>query len=497
MKANGITVLQNMVKTMPNATQKDMHAALQDVIKSGASEFFKNMTPKTVISLPLIYVLNPDDIFELEGKRYVTIEVHDGSNFTTPGITGQKYTSPSNIEYPKGTKIPGEVEALNLDTGEPEILPLPLVREKITKPTENAENLAKKANEKIAQYNEKIKSISKATGASKLVLQIESAKQNVEQRMEDLKNIIFYDQQKLENVQKDPLSAFENYAQDLKNQVESGKLSLKDAYDTILYLYQSIPEKLVSDIESGKIKIPEELKMGILTIAKREIESTKSKTQQKQLNDAKELEIIQKRDIPEIHDTEMEYFTPQDIPGSKQKYKEIDTKKSMWSYIASIKKSLLGSKKDYEELTLIRDSINNMERYMGELQKGQRSKKFLLSPEGKPILDEMNNFLNESSLFIKRYAVNIIQDGKVNSKLMGPKGTAGNALLAISLTKMYNIVKETIAMYSTDPIITEPNKELPQPSKPTIKEPIANTENQITKLSNALWSAFEDRMRAK
>jgi len=494
MKANGIYMLQDMLSRMPNTTQKDMHSALEGVINSGASEFFKNMTPKTVISLPSIYILDNKDIFELDGKKYVTIAVD------APRIVGKAWKSPSGKDYAKGQEFKGEITALDLDSGLPVILPLDPIKDKITKPTESAEAIAQKANKEIAQYNEKIKSINKATGASKLVLQISRAKEQIDKRLQTLENIKSATQKQLENIQKSPLSAFESYTKDLLNQIQSGKLSLKDAYDTILYLNMSTPEKLISDIESGKIKIPEELKAGLLIIAKKEIEGKKQKNKEEEQKELEKQERIKSKEIPEIHDTEIEPFTSQDVPGSKEQYKEIRTPKSVWSQIASLKSSLAGSEQDTIELTQIKQSIESLEKFMGELEKGQRSNKFLLSPEGKPILDAMNEFLSKSSLFIKRYATDIIQDGKVNPKLMGTSGTEGNALLAVSLTRMYNVVKETIAMYSTDPIITEPTKEipqLPQPSKPTIKEPIANTENQITKLSNALWSAFEDRMRPK
>jgi hypothetical protein len=116
----------------------------------------------------------------------------------------------------------------------------------------------------------------------------------------------------------------------------------------------------------------------------------------------------------------------------------------------------------------------------------------------------MTDFLEKSSMFIKRYATDIIQDNKVNPKLMGTEGTQGNALLAVALTRMYNVTKETIDMYTGGRTTPPPGAmsetpsvrdtvEAPQP----VSEPVANTQNKITKMSSLLWKAFEERMRLK
>jgi len=511
MKEQGIYIIQNMMSSLPGVTQKDIFKAIEQIKSTGASEFFSQMTPRTVISLPKIYLLDQNDVFELDGKKYVTVYVEDGSDWKVPGVAGKAYTAPSGKTYEKGQKIPGEVIALNLESGNTEVLDLSIIKDRITKPTKNVEAIAAAANKEIALYNERIGALSKALGASKLVLQIERANRHIDKRIEDLNGIIQSLQKQVDQMKGDPLAAFEQYAGDLKGAVQKGLMSLKDAYDTVLYLYASDPAKLISDLTSTPpvLVVPEEIKAGLLGIAKQHVEGLKHREIQEQKEKAEEKARIEQKEVPEIYDEPIQPFQPSDIPSGKQKYKEISMSTSLWTHIASLKKAIKGSQEDLQQLTQIKQSIDNMTKYMGDLEKGQRSKEFLNTPEGKPVLDAMNNFLSVSTLFIKRYATDIIQEHKVNPKLMGTAGTKGNALLAVALTRMYNVVKETIAMYTggDEPgaggagAITEvpqvKEEVSPSPQVVATPETVAKTEDKIQKMSKLLWKAFEDRMRLR
>lgn len=498
-KQQGIHLLQNMLTRMPQATQKE---TMEAIVGSGASEFFKDMTPRTVISLPSIYVLDPDDIFEIDGKQYVSIYVEP------PRKVGQKWTAPSGLDstgnpgqYIKGQDFKGEVVALDLNSGMPTVLPLEPIKDKVIAPTGDRNAVLSRANKEIEKYNERIKALNEATGADKLVLQIARAKDQINNRLTSLDRIKMYTEEKLAKFKGTPLDTFESWANNIREEIYSGRMSLKDAYDTILYLYMSTPEKLIQDIESGTISIPEELKAGILAIARKEVEVGALKAKDEERKSLEQKQRIEDKAIPDIHDSEIEPFVLEDIPGAsvpgKEKYKSIQTNKSMWSMVASLKNSLNGTIKDIEELTQIKQTIDNMEKYMGGLQKGQRSTRYLNTPEGKPILDAMNEFLSKSSLFIKRYAIDIIQDGKVNPKLMGSRGTEGNALLAVSLTRMYNVVKETISKYSGGADDVAPEKELTQQPVEAPELRPASSKNKIQKMSELLWKAFEERMSQK
>lgn len=489
MKEQGLYLIQDMLKRMPHTNQKDMHDALSGVINSGASEFFRNMKPKTVINLPEMYILDPDDIFEVNGKRYVSITVDP------PRVVGQKWKSPSGREYVKGQQFEGEITALDLDTGMPIVLPLAPIKEQMIAPTTNADQILQKANKEIAKYNERIRSINNAVGVSKLTLQIARAKDQIQRRLNTIASIKQSLQAQLDYYQQSPKTSFESWTNDLKNKIQRGQLNIRDAYDTILYLNMSTPEQLVNDIETEAIIIPQEIREGVLAIARKEIESRTKERNKEEENKHQEEERVRETTIPEIHDTEIEPFVKEDIPGGKEKYKEVRTTKSLWHHIASLKNAITSGEKDAQELTKIKQSMENIEKYLGELEKGQRSKMFLNTPEGKPILDALSNFLNDSSLFIKRYATNIIQDGKVNPKLMGTTGTEGNALVAVALTRMYNIVQETIKMYTGGEEVQTQVKDVPETTPERV--PIANSQDKIKKMSELLWKPFEDRMRLK
>lgn len=499
MKQQGLYVIQEMLTRMPNSTQAETMSAIQNIVNSGASEFFSKMTPRTVISLPQIYALDQNDIFEVDGKRYVSIEV------SPPRKVGQKWTSPSGIQYVKGQDFGGEVVALDLDTGSPTVLSLPPIKDKILVPSENREKLMADANKEIALYNERIGSLTEALGASKIVTQIGRAKRQIEVRIDSLNRIIESNVKQLSSVEQNKKPAFESWAKDLRDGVASGRMSLKDAYDTVLYLNMSTPEQLISGLSSNPptIQVPEELKAGILAIAKKEAEMSGIKREKERNEKLEEQKRIEEKEVPEIHEDEIKPFTMEDIPGGQakpglEKYRTVDLTKSVWHQIAGLKASIDGSRRDLAQLTEIKMSIENMEKYMGALESGQRGAAFLNTPEGKPVLDAMKDFLSKSSLFIKRYATDIIQDGKVNPRLMGPKGTKGNALLAVSLTRMYNVVKETIAMY-TGGASGSVALDVPVSKEPVGVEPVApvqaSVKGKIEKLSEILWKAFEDRMK--
>ena len=502
MREKGIYVLQDMISRMPNSTQADTMQALQDIRSSGASEFFNAVTLRTVVSLPQIYILKPEDVFEFEGKRYVALDVEDGSDWKTPGVVGKAYTSPSGVQYAKGQRVPGEVVALNVDNGNLEVLPLPQIRDQIIAPTEDIDRVLRDANEEISKYNSRIRSITNALGASKIVLQIARAKEQIQTRLDELSGIIRGNQRKLEQVST-LTETQEGWDTDLMNDVRSGRMSLKDAYDSILYQYQSRPENLISDIEQNVITVPPELRDGLLAISHKEIEKKREVEEKERQKDLQTQQRIREEGIPEIHETELEPFVRGDIPSAKQRYKKVDKARSIHHEIARLNNAIEGSQKDVVRLTDIKQSMENMEKYMGDLEKGQRSKNFLNTPEGQPVLDAMNDFLKKAMLFIETYDVNtkIVQDNKINPKLFGPKGTKGNALLAAAMTRMYNVVKETINMYGgggTPPsgvAVVPQEREVPEAVPERL--PIANAQDQIKRMSELLWKPFEDRMRLK
>lgn len=490
MKEQGIYVLQNILRRMPYTTQKDMYAKIQDVVQSGVSDFFKNLDAKTVIQLPQIFVVAPENIFEFNNKKYFAIEIEP------PRIVGKAWKGLDGKPYVKGQLYEGEVLALDIDSGLPVPLSLPQVREKIKAPLKDKEQTLEKVNREIVSYNERIKAIDQAIGVPRLGLQLARIHDKIAERLHILTSMQQSIQFKLDKYKKMPLESYELWAKSLREGVQSGQLSLRDIYDTLLFLYQSNPETLSQKIKNGEISIPEELKMGIIAIADQEAKSVARYKEQKIKEEKEREERIKSKEIPEIYEEEIEPFHIGDIPGFE--YQTISGYKTFHHWIGSQERSLEGIKKDFQELFEIQTSIENIQKYLGDLEKGQRSKKFLVTPEGYKVLDALKNFLEKSSLFIKRYATDIVQNGKINPKLMGTAGTIGNALIAVSLTRIYNVIKKTVDDLEKEIsplVIVEPAKTpVEQPSEVPV---LSESEKRIKRMSELLWKAFENKFRLR
>jgi len=490
MKEQGIYVLQNILKRMPYTTQKDMYNKIQEVIQSGASDFFKNLDVKTAIQLPQIFVVTPENIFEFNNKKYFAIEIEP------PRIVGKSWKGLDGKQYAKGQSYEGEVLALDIDNGLPVPLSLPQVQEKIKTPLKDKEQTLEKINQEIVSYNERIKSIEKAIGVSRLVLQLARVHDKIAERLNTLTSMKQSIQSKVDKYKKMPMESYELWAKSLREGIQSGTLNLRDIYDTLLFLYQSNPETLSQKIKNGEISVPEELKTGLVAIADQEAKSIVQHKEQKIKEEKEREERIKSKEIPEIYEEEIEPFHIGDIPGFE--YQTVSGYKTFHHWIGSQERTLEGIEKDFQELLEIQTSIENIQKYLGDLEKGQRSKEFLITPEGHKVIDALKNFIDKSSLFIKRYATDIIQNGKINPKLMGTTGTMGNSLIAVSLTRIYNVIKKTIDDLEKEisPLaVIEPAKiPIEQPSEVPV---LSESEKRIKRMSELLWVAFENRFRLR
>jgi len=479
MKEQGLFFLQSIINRMPHTTQKDMKAALDKVVETGATDLFTSLDAKEVIDLPAIYAPDPNEVFEYNGKKYIAIDVKE------PRLMGQKKTY-YGTEYKKGDQYPGHAICLNIDTGKVEPILLSEVQSKITPSTENREFTLKKLNEEVQSYNEKINAINKSTGAYKLAMQVLSAEMKVDQRLKDLEGIKNAVTAKMERAQGNPMEAYKMMEDELRQGIASGKYNEKDIFDTLLFLYQGNPAQLVSEIQSGAIKVPDSINANLLAAAAQENKGIEAYRQEKEKETLEREQRIRQKEVPaDIHEEEIRPFNLQEIPGSK--YRKVDELKSFHHLVGGLRQTLKSVQRDFDELTQIKNSFAGLRKYLGALEAGQRSKEFLATNEGKTILSQLNDFLTKSEMFIKRYATDIIQDGKINPQLMGREGTIGNSLLAVALTKIYNVIKGTVeeALSAPTPAVK---------TEPAIPTPVASS-NLKMKISNALWDAFQKRFK--
>ncbi len=482
MKEQGIYFLQNVFRTMPHTTQKDMHDAISRVVETGAADFFKNLGPKEVVDLPAIYVTKPEDVFEYEGNNYIAID------FTDPHPEPyKKAVTHFNVKYPAGSTYPGHAKCLNIDTGEVVPILLPEISSKISPPTQAREETLKKLNTEVASYNEKINAIDKSLGVNRFGMQIVSAEQKIEERLSALEGIKAATLAKMEKAKTDPLAAYKLWEDELKEGLANGKYSPKDIFDTLLFLYQGNPSALAEGLRTNQINVPEGIKAGLLAAAEQAGKSQQAHKTKKEEDRRMEEERIKAKEIPaDIHEEPLQPFGLEEVPGGG--FDKADEAKTMYHWIGSFKNTLESTDRDIKELTEIKNTFGGLRKYLGTLVSPEMSKAFLGTSEGKTVLSELNSFLTKSEMFIKRYATDIIQNGKVNPQLMGRKGTMGNALLAVSLTKLYNVIKKTIESSLGEPIP-------PEKVEPGIPMPISSKKEFITKLSNVLWEAFQRRFK--
>lgn len=485
MAKQGIFVLMNMYKRMPNATQAQMKAVLQNLNDTGATDFFQTLDPKTVVQLPAIYKADPKDLIEIDGSQYYVVDL------TEPRDVKRK----SNIngrEYQKGDRYPGEIICMDVETG----LPVPFIYEEIIDdirtPSGNREQTLTRMNDEIAAWNERVESIENAVGVTKLSLQVKWVENKIQERIDTLGAQREAIQSKIEN----PLEAFPEYGnwiQFIRDEVIGGRSNLRDVFDSLLFIYQSNPQSLMSGIESGEIEVPDELRNGLLAIAAQELQIQGEK-EQSNLDKARAKEVRREEELPEereVDESPLRPLTLEEIP--EEKYKKLRKNKTLQHWAASLRYALNGIDSDIQDLTNIVGSFENLRAYMGALEKGQRSEAYLSSPEGGVIINDLKSFLNITEDFIKRYEIDIIKDGTINTALMGRAGSMGNALIAVALNRIYNIIKASISKAIGERVA--PEVEIPAAPEVPVE---ASKQNRIEKLSSILWDCcFKKRMSLK
>lgn len=485
MAAEGVFVLENMYKRLPDTTQAQLKSFMEEMKSNGTTKFFETLDPKTAIQLPAIFVADPNNLVEIDGAGYYVVDVTEPKEV-------KKKSNINGVEYQKGDKYPGEIICMDIESGNPVSFPYDDAVNKIKVPQENREKILQEMNNEIAAWNQRVETIEKAAGVTKLSLQVQWVEGKLQERIETLKAQKQGMQNKIEN----PLTsrpAYGSWTQFLRDEVASGKSNLKDAFDALLFLYQSSPQKLIDGIQNGQIEVPDELRNGILGVAAQEArlredkakeQAEKAKNRTQRMEDA----LDPTREVEEVPLTPL---TMQNIP--EQQYNKLNKNKTLFHWQSSFERTIQGIEKDRIELTDILNSFSSLRQYIGALEKGQRAKEYLASSDGTPIMGQLNAFLEVSQKFIKRYETNIVENGVLNTKLMGRGGTIGNALIAVALHRIYNIVQKTLGDILAGG--TEAEKEPVEQQTPL--EPVTKSLNKIQKMSETLWQAFVKRMRLR
>lgn len=492
MASEGVYFLQDMFQRLPNVTKAQIAGYINELKETGTNEFLENLDARSAISLPAIYKADPSNIVEINGSQYYVVDL------TEPRDVKKKSTI-NGREYQKGDRYPGEIIAMDVETG----LPVPFVYDevvsRISVPQQNRQVTLQSMNDEIRAWNERIETIDKAVGVTKLALQVKWAENKIQDRINTLEAQKSAIREKIQ----DPLAGhpgYGNWVQFLRDGVRNGSFSLRDTLDSLLFLYQSDPQELIRGIENGEVEVPDELRNALLGLAAQEASGAQEKVVQKDLKEEERTTRMEEELPPgrEIEEAPLDLLTLEDIPETK--YKKLQKNKTLYHWVGSLNSAIRNIDRDEAELQNVLDAFGGLRSYLGSLEKGQRAKDYLRSDEGSHILVDLNNFLEAATSFIKRYETNIVEDGKINPKLMGRGGTAGNALIAVALNRIYNIISRTIEEALEEEEVERVREEVeeapvPELTEPT--EPVASVNDKINKLSQVLWKAFENRMRLK
>ncbi len=467
MADEGVFVSTNEFDRLPLTNKTVMKEILESLKSGGNSDFFTNLNIKDAIMLPAIYRADPNCLISIDEHNYYIIDVVE------PRIAGKKQTV-NNIEYLKGDHIPGEIMAMDAESGLPVKFVYEAVINKIKTPIGNRQRIMMEINKEIEAWNKRVATIDKAVGPTKLALQIAWVEEKIKERIEVLDSQLEAIRRKQEMNLDSTHPGHKQWMDSLVEGIKNGRFTLKDTFDSLLFLHQSNPSILLKGLEDGSIQVPEELRNGLMMIAAQEI----------QLKGEKELEGMQKdrereerieEELPEDKEsveTTLRPYTLEDIPESK--YTKIDKYKTLGHWKAQIDRQIDGIMRNKEILNKVLESLNGLRGYIGGLQKGQRAEDYLASSEGRTIMDKLNEFLKEAQIFIKGYAVDVIANNTINPMLMGKKGTIGNALIAVALNRIYAIIKKTLVRVEEK-----------------VDEVEAGIKNKFEKTSLTLWKSFK------
>jgi hypothetical protein len=454
----------------------------------------KEIDPDVALSLPRIYNWGESDVREIDGRQYIIIDV------------------PKKILKRK----PTYVRAIDINTGDVRQFDIaevmPYLEEQATP---LAEETMKRANEEIKLYNERLNAIDKATAnISLLPLQLGRVAGIIDKRVEELDVIIGHSQEKLDQPKPEPMSAWEN---EMQNQLLTGDLDEITFVDTALQSYKYNYKQLVEDLKTvdeegnpkapnlpipANIQNPELLRAKLINMGELAFqEYVDSVEKRKQRSMAPGVDF----DIDAIDFGELEELTIDDIPQSHQ----VPGYKSWESYEKTLIQKINGSRAMKNRLLDIKESILELGRKLGSLEAGQRSNDYLQNTEeGQELVDELKEFINEKlGKFVSQYKTQIIKDGKIDRKKMGSAGSIGNGILVVAFGRLYQVISAILKKLGAPPAAPDRGIEQERIEQERVEvenveegaeEPfIANSIEQITKMSETLWNAFENRMRLK
>jgi len=450
----------------------------------------RGIDPDVALSLPRIYNYGPNDIKEIDGQRYIIIDM------------------PKKMLKRKPTLI----KAINIDTGETvnninmaDVLPQ--LQQQIAPLTEETK---RRVNEEIRKHNDRLDAIDKATANITLLpLQLARVSGLIDERVADLDGIIGSTRAKLESPKPEPINQWES---EMQQDLIGGDLDEVDFVDTALHTYKYRYNELVEDLKNidengnpkepnlsipANIDNPEQLRVKLMNMGELAFnEYVDAATRRRENKAAPGVDF----DIDAIDFGYIDELTSDEI---KKKHQTTGYR-SWGSYESSLETIIRNEEEMKQKLIEIKQSLTELGQRIGGLEAGQRSNDYLRNtPEGRQIVDELREFINgQLGQFITQYKTNIIKDGVLDRKKMGSGGSIGNGLLVVAFGRMYQVISTLLGKISGgDHDRIEPERvpaEVEEvPAERALEEPIAKSKDKITRMSELLWGMFESRMRLR
>lgn len=476
--------LTDVPKPMPKTKKTDIEQILND---NGIVQLFNEMSPVTVLQLPKIFAPNDSNIVEIDGQQYYLAHVTESK---TPGKSDPKRGLQKGVHYD------GKIICLNMDSGQPIEFSYDEYANRITTPDINRRRSMEEVNEAINKYNQKIVGINKALGVEKLALQFTWIEGQIEERLQTLQGQLNAVQRKQDN----PLSTSEGYREwidFLRDGVSNRRFPLRDTFDTLIFLHKLNPQQLAEGIENNSVEVPQEIRAALLAIAYKEMEMIQEKREDAISKEEERTERMESP-LPEDKEPELQQLRPMTLEEMPEtKYRKATEYQTLQSWAQSLYSQRTGIERNINELQELKNTFDSARQYLGALEKGTRGVDFLRSPEGRAIVDNLRAFLDRSESFLKKYAIDVIKDGTINPQLMGRSGQLGNALIGVALLRIYTTIKQNLERVESETVPSERqpiSRDVPVASP---LEPVSEAKDKIKKLSEALWKAFENKMRLR
>ena len=444
----GLLAVQNISRDLSNISKTEAKVIFDSFVREHGGELFANMTVRDVLSLPAVYKIDQTKLVNIGGESYYILD------YTEPKTVGRRSVI-NGQTYEKGQRYEGEVVAIPINSSSLSPVSLPYdVLQNITASTPKEATL-QRINAKIRWYNARIQELNKATGLTRLALQLKQTEGDVDERIETLQAMIASVQQQEQSVNFD--EPHESWIQQEIAKASRGELPIMDAFHTIMYAYQSNYQRLLDDLQAGTLRVPEQLRTLLTAMATQEQRNRGESQDDKQTQQRQRQERMDATGEPEAHADggELQEMTIDDIPSptvpTLKKYR------SPGHYRGSLRQELNSMQRDLTELQGVKTSLTQLRSFVGELERGQRATQHLRTPEGQTIIRHIAELMEDIKRFARRYIVPLVVDGKINSKLMGQEGSMGNAMLVTSLNRILKVIYETIRPFM--PTVTSPEIE--------------------------------------